>query len=72
MTQNRLKNTFNRPKKFDNQIDQISYVLQKMEIYDQKRKKTGTTTALDDVGTTVVDVVGTKSLDVVKRNYYSS
>jgi len=29
MTQNRLKNAFRRPKKFDDKIDQISYLLQK-------------------------------------------
>jgi hypothetical protein len=29
MTQNRLKNAFRRPKKFDDQIDQISYFIQK-------------------------------------------
>ncbi len=29
MTQNRLKNAFRWPKKFDDQIDQISYLLQK-------------------------------------------
>jgi hypothetical protein len=39
MTQNRLKNAFRRPKKFDDQIDQISYLLQKVEIYDQNRLK---------------------------------
>jgi len=31
MTQNRLKNAFCQTKKFDDQIDQISYLLQKSE-----------------------------------------
>jgi len=38
MTQNRLKNAFHRPKKFDDQNDQISYFFyKKVGIYDQNR-----------------------------------
>jgi len=39
MTQNRLKNAFCWPKKFDDQIDQFNICYKKVGIYDQNRLK---------------------------------